>query len=64
MTMTPQRQPLPSLCRHPQALDLSSISSTKRHCRVVPCSAVDGSGLLEGFDFVVGDISSRIYLFS
>ncbi|PNH08627.1 ADP-ribosylation factor-like protein 2 [Tetrabaena socialis] len=26
--------------------------------------AVDGTGLLDGFDFVVGDISSRIYLFS
>ncbi|KAG2435451.1 hypothetical protein HYH02_011951 [Chlamydomonas schloesseri] len=45
-----------------KALDIGSI--TKRHCRVVACSAVDGSGLLEGFDFVVNDISSRIYLFS
>ncbi|GFR46536.1 hypothetical protein Agub_g8127 [Astrephomene gubernaculifera] len=45
-----------------EALDLGSIS--KRHCRVVACSAVDGSGLLEGFDFVVTDISQRIYMFS
>ncbi|GIL80981.1 hypothetical protein Vretifemale_10122 [Volvox reticuliferus] len=46
----------------PQALDIASIS--KRHCRIVACSAVDGTGLLEGFEFVVNDISSRIYLFS
>ncbi|EFJ45157.1 small Arf-related GTPase [Volvox carteri f. nagariensis] len=45
-----------------KALDIASI--TKRHCRVVACSAVDGTGLLEGFDFVVNDISARIYLFS
>ncbi|KAJ9525266.1 hypothetical protein QJQ45_020791 [Haematococcus lacustris] len=36
---------------------------TKRHCRVVACSAVSGSGLLAGFDWLVQDISSRIYLF-
>ncbi|GLC42453.1 ADP-ribosylation factor-like protein 2 [Pleodorina starrii] len=45
-----------------KALRIGSI--TKRHCRVVNCSAVDSTGLLEGFDFVVKDISSRIYLFS
>ncbi|MEW5304981.1 MAG: hypothetical protein WDW38_010689 [Sanguina aurantia] len=44
-----------------QVLQFQSIS--KRHCRIVACSAVSGSGLLEGFDFMVKDISSRIYLF-
>ncbi|KAG2501251.1 hypothetical protein HYH03_001058 [Edaphochlamys debaryana] len=45
-----------------KVLDIGSI--TKRRCRVVACSAVDGTGLREGFDFVVSDVSSRIYLFS
>jgi ADP-ribosylation factor-like protein 2 len=40
-------------------LDLASI--TKRHWKIVACSAHTGDGLLEGFEFIVGDISSRIY---
>lgn len=44
----------------PQVLDLSSMG--QRHCRIVPCSAVTGAGLLEAFDWVVSDISGRIYL--
>eukprot|EP00877_Chromochloris_zofingiensis_P005023 jgi/Chrzof1/14521/Cz09g05260.t1 len=44
-----------------EALDLGNI--TKRHWRIVACSAQTGSGLLEGFDYIVNDISSRIYLF-
>lgn len=44
-----------------QVLDFASIA--KRHCRVVACSAVSGAGLLDGFDWLVKDISSRIYLF-
>jgi ADP-ribosylation factor-like protein 2 len=44
-----------------QVLNFKAIS--KRHCRVVPCSAVTGEGILEGFDWLVKDISSRIYLF-
>ena len=31
--------------------------------QVVACSAVTGEGLLQGFDWMVGDISQRIYLF-
>lgn len=42
-------------------LDFSAI--TKRHCRIVACSAVTGSGILDGFDWLVKDISSRIYLY-
>ena len=44
-----------------QVLDFSAI--TKRHCRIVACSAVTGSGILDGFDWLVKDISSRIYLY-
>ncbi len=45
-----------------QVLELGTIA--KRHWRVVACSAHDGTGLLDGFDFIVNDISSRIYLFN
>lgn len=45
-----------------KVLDLGAIG--KRHWRVVACSAHDGTGLLDGFDFIVNDISSRIYLFN
>jgi len=45
----------------PQVLDLTSI--TKRHVRIVACSAHTGEGLLEAFEWLVKDISSRIYLF-
>jgi len=44
-----------------KVLDFASIS--KRHCRILACSAVTGEGILEGFDWLVKDISSRIYLF-
>ncbi|CAG9461404.1 unnamed protein product [Pedinophyceae sp. YPF-701] len=43
-----------------QALGLSEMQG--RHCTVLPCSAVTGSGLLEGFDWITGDIGQRIYL--
>ncbi|MFS7944727.1 putative small GTPase superfamily, ARF/SAR type, P-loop containing nucleoside triphosphate hydrolase [Helianthus anomalus] len=33
-----------------------------RHWRIVGCSAYTGEGLLEGFDWLVQDIASRIYL--
>ena len=33
-----------------------------RHWSIVPCSAVTGSGLLEGIDFIVHDIQQRIYM--
>ncbi|GLC69307.1 hypothetical protein PLESTF_000814000 [Pleodorina starrii] len=45
-----------------KALRIGSI--TKRRCRMVDCSAVDSSGLLEGFNFIIRDISSRVYFFS
>jgi ADP-ribosylation factor-like protein 2 len=33
-----------------------------RHWAVVPCSAVTGQGLLEGINWVVGDIAGRIFM--
>jgi ADP-ribosylation factor-like protein 2 len=33
-----------------------------RHWNIVACSAVTGAGLLEGIDWLVADIASRIFL--
>jgi ADP-ribosylation factor-like protein 2 len=33
-----------------------------RHWAVVPCSAVTGEGLLEGINWIVGDIAARIFM--
>jgi len=35
----------------------------KRHWRIVACSAVTGDGLLHGLDWIVSDISKRIFMF-
>lgn len=43
-----------------QALDLQSMG--RRHWRIVGCSAVTGEGLLDGFDWLIDDIRSRIFL--
>lgn len=43
-----------------QVLALESIGN--RHWRIVPCSAVNGDGLHEGFDWVVQDAGHRLYL--
>ena len=41
-------------------LELDRIEN--RHWSIVPCSAVTGSGLLEGIDFIVNDIQQRIFM--
>ena len=41
-------------------LELDKIEN--RHWSIVPCSAVTGSGLLEGIDFIVNDIQQRIFM--
>ena len=41
-------------------LELDKIEG--RHWSIVPCSAVTGSGLLEGIDFITNDIQQRIYM--
>lgn len=45
-----------------EILQLKAIEAGARHTQVVACSAVTGDGLLKGFDWLVGDISQRIYL--
>jgi ADP-ribosylation factor-like protein 2 len=33
-----------------------------RHWAVVPCSAVTGEGLIEGINWIVGDVAARIFM--
>jgi len=44
----------------PKELDLASMGT--RHWRIIGCSAQTGEGLLDGFDWLVNDIRSRIFL--
>jgi len=41
-------------------LDLERIMS--RHWGIIPCSAVTGEGLIDGIDWLVYDIASRIFM--
>eukprot|EP00906_Rhabdomonas_costata_P033878 RCo047707 len=43
-----------------EALDLKTI--TNRHVNILPCSAVLGTGLVDGVDWIVQDIASRIFV--
>jgi ADP-ribosylation factor-like protein 2 len=45
-------------------LDLSNEDISGRHYRLFACSAMDGTGLIEGFEWLVNDISSRIFIMS
>ena len=45
-----------------QSLDLECLQKQNRHWNIVACSAVSGSGVQQGFDWVVKDIASRIYM--
>eukprot|EP00898_Chlorokybus_atmophyticus_P005934 jgi/Chlat1/6341/Chrsp44S05797 len=45
-----------------EVLELNIMKGSRHYC-VVGCSAVTGEGLLEGFDWVVSDIGSRIFMF-
>jgi len=38
------------------------VMDASRHWNIVACSAVTGEGLLAGFDWLVSDIASRIYM--
>ena len=45
------------------ALDVDKLRMEgKRHVELVRCSAVTGEGLLQGIDWVVRDISARVYM--
>jgi ADP-ribosylation factor-like protein 2 len=43
---------------------VDDIRQGKRHVHMVRCSAVTGEGLLDGVEWVVRDISSRVYMAS
>ncbi|GAB4826932.1 ADP-ribosylation factor-like protein 2 [Ancistrocladus abbreviatus] len=44
-----------------KVLNLEAMDKT-RHWKIIGCSAYTGEGLLEGFDWLVQDIASRIYV--
>ncbi|KAF5180758.1 Adp-ribosylation factor-like protein [Thalictrum thalictroides] len=44
-----------------KVLNLDAMDKT-RHWKIVGCSAYTGEGLVEGFDWLVQDIASRIYV--
>lgn len=44
-----------------KVLNLEAMDNS-RHWKIVGCSAFTGEGLLEGFDWLVQDIASRIYM--
>lgn len=45
-----------------QVLELGSDQYKQRHWQIHACSAMTGEGLIEGMDWVVNDISSRIFM--
>mmetsp|Transcript_12634 Transcript_12634/g.44239 ORF Transcript_12634/g.44239 Transcript_12634/m.44239 type:complete len:187 (-) Transcript_12634:53-613(-) len=45
-----------------EALELGSEAFSTRHWSLQPCSAVTGDGLMEGMDWMVTDIASRIFI--
>ena len=45
-------------------LDLNAEDMTNRHWNIFGCSAMTGDGLSAGFDWLVDDISSRIFMMS
>ena len=45
-----------------EALGLHADAFATRHWAVHPCSAVTGDGLVEGIDWMINDVASRIFL--
>ena len=45
-----------------QELGLDELSATKRHWRIMACSAFTGAGLADGVSWLVQDIASRIFM--
>ena len=43
-------------------LGLGDSDISGRHWSIAGCSAVTGSGLADGFDWIVNDIASRIFI--
>jgi ADP-ribosylation factor-like protein 2 len=61
--LLPQAQQQRGSCPAAVHLRAALAGVTNRHWRIVPCSAVTGEGLAEGMDWLVDDISSRIFMF-
>jgi ADP-ribosylation factor-like protein 2 len=47
-----------------KSLDLNGADIAGRHWIVFGCSAYTGDGLISGFDWLVEDIASRIFMMS
>ena len=47
-------------CSAAQVLELDKLAG--RRSKVLACSAVAATGLLEGFDWVVSDVHDRLYM--
>ena len=46
-----------------EVLELDTMESLQgRHWSIMPCSAVTGEGLLDGINWVVDDIKTRIFM--
>ncbi len=45
-----------------EILELNTPVFKNRSVQIIPCSAFTGQGLVQGFDWIVGDISSRIFI--
>lgn len=43
-------------------LGLHTEQYQRRHWKIVPCSAVTGEGLVDAIDWMIEDISSRIFM--
>mmetsp|Transcript_19260 Transcript_19260/g.17496 ORF Transcript_19260/g.17496 Transcript_19260/m.17496 type:complete len:155 (-) Transcript_19260:106-570(-) len=43
-------------------LDLNNEDIAGRHWNIIACSAITGDGLINGFDWIVNDIASRIFI--
>jgi ADP-ribosylation factor-like protein 2 len=47
-----------------QVLNLNGVDIAGRHWTILGCSGINGDGLAEGFDWIVRDIASRIFIMS
>ena len=45
-----------------EALELNGVEMSGRHWTIFGCSAMTGEGLAQGFDWLVEDISSRVFI--
>ncbi|XP_019879660.1 ADP-ribosylation factor-like protein 2 [Aethina tumida] len=56
------KQDLPGACSMDELKEILELDSIKtHHWMIIPCSAVTGDNLLKGVDWIVSDISTRIF---